>query len=93
MSKELTPIEHLQFIRNYEIDEDHRTLNMFYVTRTSFDIIETALKVLEIIKEKKIDLDLLKISDDLDDYNFMCDMYYKNILTQEEFDLLKEVLL
>ena len=51
------------------------------------------LKALEIIKEKKIDLDLLKISDDLDDYNFMCDMCYKNILTKEEYDLLKKVLL
>jgi hypothetical protein len=43
MSKELDVLEHLEFIRNYEIDEEHTTLNMVYVCKQSLDIIETVL--------------------------------------------------
>lgn len=84
-NKELSPLEVSKQLKEFVLE--------FIKNGLDIDIIETALKALEIIKEKKIDLDLLKISDDLDDYNFMCDMYYKNILTHEEYDLLKKVLL
>ena len=56
------------------------------------DIIENALKVLAIIKEKGIDIDALKYHKDLEHYNFSLRGRYES-LTQEEFDLLKEVLL
>lgn len=91
-NKELSPLEALERIKDI-IREDAEDIDNPTLLVNEIHIIETALKVLEIIKEKKIDLDLLKISDDLDDYNFMCDMCYKNILTHEEYDLLKKVLL
>ena len=58
------------------------------------NIIETALKALEIIKKKNFDLYYLQDSKDLEMYNDTCD-HYRNLcyLTQEEYDLLKEVLL
>ena len=59
----------------------------------SFEIIENALKVLEIIKEKNVDILLVKNC-----YGpLACAIYNSNInevenikLTKEEFDLLKE---
>lgn len=54
IAKELTPLEHLGFIRNYEIDDEHRTLNMNYATKQSLDIIELALKDYEELKKLKL---------------------------------------
>jgi hypothetical protein len=48
------------------------------------------LKALEIIKNKRVDFGYLIISDDLKDFNEGLDRKWK--LTQEEYDLLKEVL-
>lgn len=70
ITKKLSPLEHLEFIRNYEIDDEHRTLNMNYACKQSLDVIETALlkkveleltslKALKIIAEKKVDIGLL----------------------------------
>jgi len=60
--------------------------------------IEEELRALEIIKNKKVDVDLLDTIikdenqiDKLRSYNYW--QIDKNKLTQEEFDLLKEVLL
>ena len=55
--------------------------------------VEKELKALEIVKEKNFDLYYLQDSKDLEMYNDACD-HYRNLcyLTQEEFDLLKEVL-
>jgi len=50
------------------------------------------LNALEIIKEKGIDIDALKYHKDLEHYNFSLRGRYES-LTQEEYDLLKEVLL
>ena len=65
-----------------------------------YEVLEKHLKALEIIKEKRVDIAILLESESLYDYNdYMssCDMYneYGNSrqLTQDEFDLLKEVLL
>ena len=57
MNKVLTPLEHLQFIRNYEIDEEHTTLNMQYATKQSLDIIENALKDYELEHNLRIGLE------------------------------------
>ena len=55
------------------------------------DIIENALKVLEIIKEKEVNVFIFLHSGDLETYNDMVEDNRK--LTQEEYDLLKEELL
>ena len=54
-----------------------------------FDTIEKELKALEIIKNKNVDVNSLRFSHELDWYN----RYNHYLLTQEEYDLLKEVLL
>lgn len=53
-----------------------------------------AIRALEIIKNKNFDLFYLQDSKDLEMYNDACDIH-RNLcyLTQEEYDLLKEVLL
>ena len=50
------------------------------------------LKALEIIKKKSVDVQLLKDSKNLNDYNW-CVHTKDRALTEEERDLLKEVLL
>ena len=50
------------------------------------------LTALEIIKSKGIDIDALKYHKDLEHYNFSLRGRFEQ-LTQEEYDLLKEVLL
>lgn len=56
--------------------------------KDSLDTIEKELKALEIVKKKLVDVNWLKGCDELEDYNFC-----NNIeLTQEEYNLLKEVL-
>ena len=61
-----------------------------------YEVIEKELKALEIIKEKEIDVkDITETTDDYDLYVAYCEGkgYAKEfICTQEEFDLLKEVL-
>lgn len=54
------------------------------------NIIEKELKALEIIKEKKVNIKLLLIDKDCELYNMN---YGYEDLTQEEYELLKEVLL
>ena len=129
MTNELTPLEELQFIRQFEINDDHRTLNDHVICRQSLDNIETALKdyemehtlrvrleninyelvrekqanekklkALEIIKEKQIDVYHIKnliefglsSKDAVDIYNKNKDIVFQ--ITEEGFDLLKEVL-
>ena len=63
-------------------------------TMKELKIIEKELKALEVIKNKNFDLFYLQDSKDLEMYNDACDSF-RNLcyLTQEEYDLLKEVLL
>lgn len=64
----------------------------------AYDIIEKELKALEIIKNKDVCVELLRYwwkceyndKDILEKYNYM---HHWKQLTQEEYDLLKEVLL
>ena len=92
MNKELTPLEALEEIK-YQVGSIRACshdippqITTFLVRETNwFSIIETALKALEIIKKY---------------YKFEENQFYpfkrKNLLemeTQEEYDLLKEVLL
>ena len=63
----------------------------------SFDIIETALKALNIIKEKNVDIDYIKTcfydrKGGFKEYNAYVEHDEDEELSQEEYDLLKEVL-
>ena len=56
-------------------------------------IIEKELKALEVIKNKKVNVFLLINCDSLEEYNSQTYVYPQRQLTQEEYNLLKEVLL
>ena len=56
-----------------------------------YHIIETALKRLEIVKNKEVNVFIFLHSGDLETYNDMVEDNRK--LTQEEYELLKEILL
>lgn len=55
------------------------------------DNYETQTKALEIIKNKRVDAQLLKDSKNLNEYNW-CAHTKDRALTQEKYELLKEVL-
>ena len=93
MSKKLKPLKALKELKkrygkNFSIQDDNR-----------MKIVETALKALEIIKKKRVDVLELSVCANYETYlsffkrwNFHGE-YDNFILTQEEYDLLKEVLL
>lgn len=84
MNKGLEALNTIRHIHDMECGEDE-SINK------DFDIIEKELKALEIIKNKDVDVEYFKIKKDkgsLEDYNVR--LYDE--LTQEEYDLLKEVL-
>ena len=88
MSKGLEELEILKFLvdncSHFEFD---------------FTNIEKELKALEIIKMKKVDVWLFSNNDNFNDYNWALYLCFhredseKCSLTEEEYDLLKEVLL
>ena len=69
-------------------------------TKNAFKVVEKSLKALDIIKEKNVDVLAIKESKTLEEYNrnaWEVEHYgrykgYKLQLTEEEFNLLKEVL-
>ena len=61
-----------------------------YTKEELFEIIEKELKALEIIKNKNVELEYLKCCEDYEQYKTLCS--YWNEITEEECDLLKEVL-
>ena len=80
-----------------KLQSNIRPLNDYYYgdeQRKSYDTIKQALikaqeqeKVLSIIKKKRVDIDLLNISSNVEEYNFKVSLDKE--LTKEEFDLLK----
>ena len=86
MIKELEALERLYCAGRLDLD---------YVLNgkqnQDYKIIETALKALEIIKRKEVNVFVLLHSGNLKIYNDMVEDNRK--LTQEKYDLLKEVLL
>lgn len=87
MSKELQALNDLiQMLEDehYTLSEDERVVERKL-------IIETALKALEIIKEKGLDILEFRHAFSLYEYN-ACKSVGCEELTQEEYDLLKEVL-
>lgn len=104
MSKELKALERIKGIADrIEFNQKNKLGDVGYqwvkeVILDNIDDIETALKALEIIKEKRVDVDLFYTVmedenqvDKLASNNFWADDECK--LTKEEFDLLKKVLL
>ena len=57
-------------------------------TIQALNTIEKELKALEIIKNKEVDIKAFNDLQDLEDYNYYCSPE----LTQEEYNLIKEVL-
>lgn len=91
MNKELNALKRIasiQVITDVEKDIVERAID---ITPFAFALIESALKVLQIIKEKQVNVFIfLHSGEDLDTYNDMVEENRK--LTQEEFELLKECL-
>ena len=97
IEQELEAYQEIQtYMQQYEIseiEELRRTLHNDWVIRQKFKT-DTAnvAKALEIIKEKRVDVAELVVSCDLKAYNYLFRLVEKWQLTQEEYDLLKEVL-
>lgn len=86
MSKGLEEIKTLRTLNQRYFDNDKNVNN-------SYDIIEKELKALEIIKNKRVDVyDLMgeACCDNVNSFNY--GLLEEFCLTQQEFDLLKEVL-
>lgn len=115
MSKELSPLEAVEKIReiNY-FEDDQEVIEDCFGLEEYLSIIESALKrlesvdrigemfcvnvdkklkALEIIKEKRVNACEIINSKDVREYNWSIHTPKKYPLTQEEYDLLKEVLL
>lgn len=96
MSKGLEALEKLYCAGRLDLDyvgsDEHKN---------DYNIIEKELEALEIIKEKRVDVDLLMDCSPYDGYRHTTGLIeYNNSttitqkeLTQEEYDILKEVLL
>ena len=83
-------LEALKEIVDYAIVKFADSENKY---QKDLETIEKDLKALEIIKEKQINVSALLELDDLQQHNDYCDMVGGcKKLTQEEYDLLKEVL-
>ena len=89
-------LDQLQVIIGAEKIEDLpelalETENDWYSARYNLKEAEKKLKALEIIKEKSVNLEFLKCSENYEQYCLICS--YGNEISKEEYDLLKEVLL
>ena len=83
--KGTSPIGHGSYLDELELEIGCKNYTL------NIDIYKK-LKALEVIKEKEVDIHLFKISANCDHYNWLIENR-KNKLTQEEYELLKEVLL
>lgn len=82
MSKELEAL--------LQLKEYNKLDNIWFDMTKELEIIEPALKSLEIIKEKEPSFIRLRLTRNSEHYNLI--MTRGRELTQEEYDLLKEVL-
>lgn len=84
MTKELEALERLH--REYNCMNDHSE------DHKDFALIEQALKALEVINEKGVEVVMVKTCPRVEGYNEWHSQYKCMQLTQEEYELLKEVL-
>lgn len=86
--------EHKQILNDYGlslVDFRHACFTFVqFKNSKGFEGVEKKLKVLEIIKEKEVNVFIFLHSGDLETYNDMVEDNRK--LKQEEYDLLKEIL-
>lgn len=102
MTKELEALKRLSVVASLYCDEcatseEDLSRGMLEKDYRAINIIEKSLKALEILKNKSfVDFQMIKYYDNVDELNnyikFMYGYKSESILTQEEFDLLKEVL-
>ena len=85
MSEERESIENV-----YDFIFDGDCYNVVYVYKTYWDEIQKKLKALNIINEKGINLYKLRMCNNVEEYNKLCNSALP--LTPKEFDLLKEIL-
>lgn len=78
-------LEALKKIKNWLYTHDLQEL-------CDIDIIEKELKALEIIKKKNVSISAFKLNVSLETYIIWWTTKREEWLTQEEFDLLKEIL-
>lgn len=95
MSKELNVYKAIAILEMSAMQDDKMTVEKAEELRQFIEKeLEDKDKILKIIKEKRIDVSGLLELDDLQQYNLYCDLTGGcKHLTQEEFELLKEVLL
>ena len=111
MNKELTPLEALGLLKldvdriySEELDIVEKALNDYENLKLKHRSMQDAvlqdfkkLKALEIIKEKIIDVGVIKGSESFEEYNIVIktilERKEEDFITKQEFDLLKEVLL
>ena len=93
--EELTPLKALETIKEITSSREQgfntKLKNDVYYQK-ELNIIEKSLKALEIIKEKMVDIHALKYACDLESYNIHKWSDCKK-LTQDEYKLIKEILL
>jgi len=107
MSKKLSPLEAYKKVSDYcrewlTFDKELDIIETALKRLESVDRVgemfccdvDKKLKALEIIKEKGVNIYLLNETDNVEEYNELIKSHYgMKQLTQEEYDLLKEVLL
>lgn len=81
MSKELKAF--------YELIDELQNTDGYFLDKEDYNVVEKGIKALKIIKEKWVNIETIKTSKCLEDYNTTLCFHD---LTQDEFDLLKEVL-
>lgn len=93
----MKPLEALERIKNTQIKSAF-DFDYIYIKddrKKEVEIIETQLKALEIIVKKYVDIAMVNACENAKNYNAWCDTgvsWSNEYLSQEEFDLLKEVL-
>lgn len=99
MSKGLEALEYLRFckiVNGIDCEGNIMLDYLFRVKEEKFNIIEKELKALEIIKKKNVNIGLVNVLGSVEQYNqtYVYDnmLNVKWCLTQEEYELLKEVL-
>ena len=89
MNRELSPLEVSNQLKEFVLEFVKNGLDRRFI-HGSFDIIETALKALDIIKNKRVNIEYIKCCETYEQYQTICS--YWNEITQVEFNLLKESL-
>lgn len=92
MENNLTPKQALENL--YELASPYNKPDL-YSANNNYQIIEQALtdyekqkQILEVLKEKRVDIDLVNSTDSVDFYNYKVFRWQK--LTENEFNLIKE---